>query len=215
MKKVRSCAPLVLAALALLPTLARAGIPVLFDGGAAEGNGSGIETTIRVLANDFVLPQAGSVERVQFWASTSASWDGTIEYYFFEDAGNLPAMVPLASGDAMDVSQAPSGVQGESIFFFDLEAPLPLAAGPRYWFGLHLKQSFADDGNYSFWSTTTEDFGLTSASAEGGDFGDWGSAPDDEAFVLYGTVPEPGGALELLAGIGVLLAWRRLRPRAR
>jgi hypothetical protein len=208
--KARACAPLVFAALALLSAPATAGLPVLFDGGAPEGNGNGIETTIRVLANDFVLTQVGTVETVQFWALTPGTWDGTVEYFFFESSGSLPANVPLASGDAVNVRQNPSGVAGEYVFYIDLEAPLPLAAGPRYWFGLHLKQSFADDGNYSFWSTTTADFGETSASAEGGDFGAWGSAPDDEAFRLYGVVPEPAAALQALAGIATLAACRAL-----
>jgi hypothetical protein len=111
----------------------------------------------------------------------------------------------------MDVGQTPTGVTNEYYTRFDLETPLPLAAGPRYWFGLHLKQSFADDGNYSFWSTTTADFGETSASAEGGDFGDWGLAPDDEAFRLYGPVPEPAAALQALGGLATLLAFRSAR----
>jgi hypothetical protein len=212
MKPGRAGARIVLGALALASSPAFAGIPLLFDGGASEGNGNGIETTIRVLANDFVLPQAGSVETVEFWA-TASTWDGTLEYFFFEDAGNLPAAVPFASGDGVDVRQTPTGGPGEFVFFFDLETPLPLAAGPRYWLGLHLKASFADDGNHTFWSTTTADFGLTSASAEGGDFGAWGLAPDDEAFRLYGTVPEPAAALQALAGAVTLVAANRSRRR--
>jgi hypothetical protein len=214
MNPAGACVRILLGAVALASSPARAGIPLLFDGGPPEGNGSGIETTIRVLANDFVLPQAGSVETVEFWA-TASTWDGTLEYFFFEDAGNVPAAVPLASGDGANVRQTPTGVSGEFVFFFDLEAPLPLPAGPRYWLGLHLKQGFADDGNYSFWSTTTTDFGLTSASAEGGDFGAWGLAPDDEAFRLYGPVPEPAGAFQALAGAALLVAAGRRRGARR
>lgn len=147
MKKARAYVPLVFGALALLPAPAPAGIPLLFDGGASEGNGNGIEATIRVLANDFVLTQAGSVETVEFWALTPDTWDGTVEYFFFDDAGNVPANVPFASGDGAGVSGVPTGATAgpyvEYLFRFDLESPLPLDAGPRYWFGLHLKQSFA------------------------------------------------------------------------
>jgi hypothetical protein len=209
------CVPLALA-LSLLAAPARGGSALLFDGGAPEGNGNGIETTIRVLANDFVLAEAGSITSVEFWATTPAGWDGTVEYFFFESAGNLPAATPVASGNGVNVDQTPTGITNEYRFLFDLEAPLVLAPGPTYWFGLHLKQSFADDGNYAFWSTTTADVGETSRSAEGGDFDAWGIPPDDEAFRLYGVVPEPAAALQALAGIGMLLACRgRWAPRSR
>jgi hypothetical protein len=209
----RARAPLVLGALlALLPAPARAGGALLFDGGAPEGNGNGIETTIRVLANDFVLAETANVTSVELWALTPDTWDGTVAYYLFENAGTVPSNAPLAAGDGANVTQVATGVTAgsytEYLFRFDLEAPLPLAAGPRYWFGLHLKQTFADDGNYAYWSTTTADFGETSRSAEGGDFGSWGIPPDDEAFRLYGVLPEPAAALQALAGIAALLACR-------
>jgi hypothetical protein len=75
-----------------------------------------------------------------------------------------------------------------------------------YWFGLHMKQSYADDGNYAFWSTTSLDFGDASRSAEGGNFAAWATPPDDEGFRLYGEVPEPAPALQALAGALALLA---------
>jgi hypothetical protein len=202
----------ILAAIPLLFAASEARAVLLFDGGEPEGNGSGIEDTIRVLANDFVLSEDGTVTAADIWASVDDSWDGTLEYYFFESAGNLPASTPLATGIGTNVIQTATGVPSEYLFHFDLAQPVPLQGGQTYWFGLHLKQSFADDGSYAYWSTTSLDFGETSRSAEGGDFDNWGIPPDDEAFRLYGEVPEPAAALQALAGIAALLGcrgWRR------
>lgn len=206
---------LLLAGLVGLLAAARADAVLLFDGGEADGQG--VEVTIRVLANDFELAEAATVTSVEVWALTDASWDGTLGYYFFEPAGNVPAAAPIASGTGTNVVATPTGVVSgghtEYVYRFDLQSPLALAAGQTYWFGLHMKQSFADDGNYAFWSTTSFDFGETSRSAEAGDFGAWGIPPDDEAFRLYGEVPEPARMLQGLAGSLVLVAARRARRR--
>jgi hypothetical protein len=209
---------LLLAGLLSLLVAPRAGAVLLFDGGAPEGGGNAIEVTIRVLANDFELTERSTVMSVEVWALTDASWDGTVEYFFFENAGNVPAAVPFASGDGTNIVPTPTGVTSgaltEYLYAFDLAAPLVLEAGQKYWFGLHLKQSFADDGNNAFWSITSLDFGETSRSAEGGNFAAWTIPPDDEAFRLYGEVPEPAAALQALAGALVLVACRGARTQA-
>jgi hypothetical protein len=188
---------------------------LLFDGGTS--NGSGIEDTIRLLANDFVLKAPGTVSSVDVWAFVDGTWDGTIDYSFYESSGNLPSETPFASGSGINITQTPTGETAgpasEYLFHFELQQPLMLQGGQRYWFGLHLKQSYADDGSYAYWSTTDLGFGETSRSAQGGDTSNWGSAPDDEAFRLYG-VPEPASALQGLAAGAALLGCRRLR-RAR
>jgi hypothetical protein len=207
---MRGPAPLFLAAFLSLLVAPRAGAVLLFDGGASDGGGNGIEVTIRVLANDFELAERSAVESVEVFALTDDGWDGTLEYFFFEPAGNLPAATPIVTGVGTNVVATPTGVTSgpyaESVYRFDLATPLVLEAGQKYWFGLHLKQSFADDGNYAYWSTTSLDFGETSRSAEGGDFGDWGIPPDDEAFRLYGVVPEPAPPMLALAGALALVA---------
>lgn len=185
----------------------RAQAVLLFDGGASDSI-NGIEVTIRVLANDFQLDERSTVQSVEVWAQAGASWDGTLEYFFFEDAGNTPSDTPLATGLGTNVTTTPGTIAAELVYRFDLAAPVVFEAGQKYWFGLHMKQSFADDGNYSFWSTTSLDFGETSRTAEGGNFGNWGIPPDDEAFRLYGEVPEPGQPILAFAGALSLLALR-------
>lgn len=203
-----------LAGLLSLLAAPRAEAVLLFDGGASEGTGAAIEVTIRVLANDFQLAERSTVQSVEVWAQVGAEWDGTLEYFFFEASGNVPATVPLATGLGTNVTTSAGGAAGELIYRFDLAAPVVLDGGQQYWFGLHMKQSYADDGNYAFWSTTSLDFGATSRSAEGGNFAAWGIPPDDEAFRLYGEVPEPAPALQALAGALALLAARGVRHLA-
>jgi hypothetical protein len=196
-----------LAAILSLFAAPRAQAVLLFDGGASDSI-NGIEVTIRVLANDFELPERSTVDSVEVWAQAGASWDGTLEYFFFADAQSLPADAPLATGLGANVTTMPGTTAQELVYRFDLEEPVVLEAGQRYWFGLHMKESFADDGNYSFWSTSSLGFGETSASAEGGNFDNWGLAPNDEAFRLYGVVPEPAAPLLLVAGALALFAGR-------
>jgi hypothetical protein len=208
---LRSLLPLA-AALSLFAA-PRAEAVLLFDGGSSDGV-NGIEVTIRVLANDFQLPQRSTVDAVEIEAQAGAEWDGTLEYFFFENDGSVPAETPIATGLGTNVTTMPNGFAGQLIYHFDLASPVVLESGQTYWFGLHMKQSYADDGNYSFWSTTSLDFGETSRSAEGGNFGNWAIPPDDEAFRLYGEVPEPAQALLVVAGALSLLVRRVAAARA-
>lgn len=64
--------------------------------------------TMWVQAEDFVLSAATgtTLSDVHFWTGESGStWDGTLNYYLFADAGGMPASSPFAQGAGTNVTK--------------------------------------------------------------------------------------------------------------
>ncbi len=190
------------AALAASVGVRDAGAQVLYDNGA-PGSG-GIEVTIRVLAEDVVLGENATVERVRIWAIEDLdAWSGTIEYFFFDDDGGAPADSAFASGLGQTIS-----VVGNQ-YTFGLETPVALQAGVTYWVGIHMDDDY-DDGTDCcvFWSTLAggAQMGSGAASATAGFFDNWGITPNHHAFQL---LPEPGSAAAGMAALLLVAVIRR------
>jgi hypothetical protein len=143
-------------------------LPLCFDAGDPDLS-SGTDVTRYTAADDFVLTTSGEEVglRVDFWVVQGpADWDGTLEYFIFEDvadpssqSGRGPAASPLYSGAGQGISREFTGRIGsgslpgfrEFKYSFRFENKLLLNSGQVYWLGLHLS---ADHGNdFLFWET--------------------------------------------------------------
>jgi hypothetical protein len=197
-------------ATALLLVSAVAQAQVVFDNGAPTG--SGIEVTIRVIADDFIVTVPATITRARFWAS-GINWDRKLDYYFFEHAGTVPAEVPWIQGQGVNATrELIEDSFDDYLYHFEFEEPIELEPFTRYWFGLHLKKDFADDFNNVFWAITEPGFDFTSTTAEDGDFSDWRLAPKTHAWQL---LPEPGAALQAFSILVALAVLRRRRTQSR
>ena len=179
---------------------------VIFDHGPPRASGGGVEVTIRVLAEDVLLSQAEEAGGARVWVvGDPNAWSGTLEYFFFDADGNLPATVPFAAGTGQNVQ-----IVGNE-YTFEFEESVLLDANTPYWFGLHMDADFDVNTDCClFWSLLEQgvQIGSSAASAEAGDFDNWGLTPNHHAFQL---LPEPSLASGLLAGLFCLIA----RPRRR
>jgi hypothetical protein len=128
------------------------------------------ELTGWVQADFFELKDPVKVTDAHFWTIENdgyyatadgipRSWDGTLEYFFFSDAGYNPGAL-MASGDGQSIVKTATGLRSgpppdatpdppkirgpEYKYSFDLETPLVLNPG-KYWFGLHLSSQFLAD----------------------------------------------------------------------
>lgn len=186
---------------------------VVYDNGAPDPSG-GIEVTIRILAEDVLLPEPETITGVRLWAIADLdAWSGTIEYSLYESDGNVPAETPFASGEGANVRVAPNGANDR--YTFGLEAPVELEAGTTYWLGLHMDDDF-DDGTDCcvFWSTLPDgvEVGSSAASANAGLTSNWSLTPNHHAFQL---LPEPGASALAAAALASLAALARLRRTRR
>ena len=202
----RLASTLAFAALALASTASAQ--EVIFDNGPPTPDRNGIEVTIRVLAEDVMLSEPASVERVRLWVTEDLNaWSGTIEYFFFASAGTVPTETPLASGDGQNIQVV------DDQYTFELETPVALDADVPYWIGIHMDADFDEATSCCvFWKLLDQGAqnGSSAASAEGGDFSDWGLPPNHHAFQL---LPEPGVVRGVLPGLGALVLLRGRRRR--
>ena len=99
--------------------------------------------------------------------SDDIDWDGTLEYFIFEDVadpssqnGRSPAATPLYSGIGQSISRQFTGRIGSELplldfkefkYSFRLENKVLLNSGQVYWLGLHLSENH--DNDLMFWET--------------------------------------------------------------
>ena len=200
-------------------SMAKASAATIFDGGSPD-QFSGNEMLAWVQAEDFVLNGATgtTLAAVHFWTGESGTtWDGTLNYYLFGDAGGMPASSSFAQGAGTNVTKTSTGniVAGflnEYFYTFDLPTPLSLSAGTTYWLGLNLSSNFNYNGIY--WETSGTGFSLTGEESYGGTFDNWYDNGQNHAFYLTGptsvAVPAPLPVLGAFSAFGFS---RKLRGR--
>ena len=193
---------------------------MIFDGGAPNLANS-LEMTVAVEADDFVLSGDLVLTDVHLWGCDRdpPSWDGTIEWWIFNDAAGSPGgIVDSGTGNLVDRTFTGNTVPiacPEFVMDFDLDHDVPLAGGTTYWLGLHLSTDFDDD--MVFWELTDNTFGSNSMASIGGTFDNWFDPIGSSfAFFLTGHDPSPAVGGEfigvdstalLLTGAQMNAAW--------
>jgi hypothetical protein len=191
------------AALGFLQTGKARATKTIFNNGAPS-LAHGREMTLWVQAEDFTVSQNSLLNNVQFWTleAPGAVWDGTVNYFLFQDIDGQPDTQPLVSGLGTNVLKTATNrslfdYYNEFSYSFDLEKPVTIAADSTYWLGLHLSNNFDRDDIY--WEATDSSFGTNGMSAYLEEFENWSrsSASVERAFKLTTSntdsrkVPEP------------------------
>ena len=182
----------------------------IFDGGAPDLVNA-FEMTVAVEADDFELSEDQVLTDVHFWACDldKPAWDGTtLQWWIFADNAGLPGTI-VDNGDGVVVNVNPTGrlVAGicpEYEVDFDLDDPVPLTGGVRYWLGLHLTDTF--DTTFEYWENGSPGFGNPGVASVGGTFDNWQSTAPHRAFFLTGHGDVVGGELLPIESTSLLLA---------
>lgn len=123
---------------------------VVYNNGASTHTG-GSAVGHFIAADDFVVSVAiratgASVDVSDGPAGENRRWDGTVEWWLFEDNAGLPGNL-LAEGAgsnirARNVTVSPLGFRDFTVDF-DFGEEILLAAGQRYWLALHMQSDFS------------------------------------------------------------------------
>jgi hypothetical protein len=198
----------------LLTMVARADY-VVFDNGEPLIYGYGNGILDRIHAEDFELTQDAILTKGHFWTLEGVIWDGTLEYFIFDDDNGTPGTV-ISFGDGQSVVKNATGRitpgADEYEYSFEFETPIDLDAGKTYWFGLHMDADYAGNSYGITWSDSVAGLGYTCYESLGGTLDNWVDSGIHRAFYLE-AVPEP--ATLSLFSLGVLALIRKRGIRAK
>jgi hypothetical protein len=209
---------LVACTLVTLTNLVRADL--VFSTGPPSLSGGGVDLRIFVGAESFRLSTPTTIKAVQFFTGEYAPWwDGTLEYFFFNNDGALPSSSPLpgshGSNPPFTKRSVPGGPFADYTYEYQFDLLTPLALNPgTYWLGLRL-DDFTGNSDISWVATITPN-AQVSAAAPFGDFTQWWLQSSQLAFALSDTplvIPEPAGNT-LFALALALIALRHKAARA-
>jgi hypothetical protein len=161
-------------------------------------------------ADDFILSQDAILTGGHFWTfeDYDAWWDGTLEYFIFEDNGGIPGITVISgSGKSIQkdvIFEHPIGIRYE--YSFELETTVSLVADNLYWFGLHMDSGYPGSLSVFRWESIMSGFGSTSFESESGTLDNWTDTGLHRAFYLEG-IPEP--MTLMFFGLGGLLLIRK------
>lgn len=178
---------------------------------------SGHDAVNDAQADDFVLNESSiltsaTISIFELDPNGADAWDGTIQYFIFEDSGSKPGGL-LASGMGNVTNETPTGTNSFGWLFsqvsFEFEAGVPLDED-NYWFGVILSDGM-DDGDKVNWQAISGQVGSRSKKNSNPALPHlgWTNNAFDFSFELQGVVPTPGVATTL--GLGGLCLTRRRR----
>ncbi len=160
------------------------------------------EVTAYTVADDFELDAAATVSTATFVLQAlpglfPSSWDGTLHWRIYADAGGEPGAV-LASGAAENVVWGLDECCDYYDVFFDLGTDVALAGETRYWFGIHMAADWSVEVGL-YWSLTDPGNYSTAHSATSA-VGPWSDSAQHLAFTLGGTVTaDDSSCIEVIA----------------
>ncbi len=185
-----------------------------------DGNGDLLPpVTTAVSADDFMLTKDTILTDVHFeTCEVDAVWDGTFQYFFFEDNGGQPGNF-IMQGNGINIEKNPVNFICFT-YSIDFDTSFAAEGGIKYWIGFHFNSDF-DPGNI-FIETNNNVVGAPCFISSSGTFDNWNQCDDNDPgdgddilFHLTGHSPKLiGGTLIpidstslILAGAQITASW--------
>lgn len=179
----------------------------VYDNGPSDAGGVEVESF--VIADDFVLNARTMITDIHFQTFEFAGpvWDGTIEYFIYDDANGEPGNL-LTSGNGQNLVKNNLGGTAYE-YSIDLDTDIELDGGVTYWLAIHLAANYDDQlPNPDVFIAMTNQIDGNSIQAAVGDFDWFPSFSQDMVFILTGHLPDTvvGGSLLDIDSTSLLLA---------